>query len=500
MNANKKWDVQRIYDFLIIGTGMGGSSVAYALRNSAASILMIERGDFIPQEKENWSVKEVSLKKRYAAKEEWKDNRGKTFKPRIYYNVGGNTKFFGATSFRLRKSDFSEEWPLEYRDLSPWYKQAELLMGVRGESGIDPSEPEDQEYELPYIEHEPSIQELSDRLTSLGYHPFHLPIAVDSGLGGKCRKGSPCDGFPCLVRAKGDAENSFIRPLLVKTDMDLTLLTNAKVEKIIQKECSNEIDSVEIRIGDKKYIQKGRTIILAAGAINSAALLLSSANPDSPRGIGNSSGQVGCNYMAHNNTVIMAISPFKKNTTRFQKTLAINDFYSCGWGNIQLRGKVKKEMLQSKKNLLFRIFKSYISKHSVDLWLMTEDRAMKENRLNLSDSSQICLEYQINNSSAHKKLIRAASRMMRQAGYPIILKDKRGIEAVQHQCGTIRMGNNEKDAPLDQWCRSYDHPNLFVVDASFFPRSGAVNPALTIAAMGLRVGDYLQKGFSTDYK
>lgn len=497
MNTNKNWNPDKIYDFIIIGTGMGGCSVTYALQNSGASILMIERGDFIPQEKENWSVEEISLKKKYAAKDKWQDSKGNNFTPRIYYNVGGNTKFFGATSFRLRKSDFSDEWPIEYNDLSPWYKKAEQIMGVRGESGIDPSEAEDQVYDLPYIEHEPSIQKLSDNLTSHGYKPFHIPIAVDSGKGGKCRKGSPCDGFPCLIRAKGDAENRFLRPLLDKKDLDLTLLTNSKVIKIIQKMESKDLDSVEIRIGDKSYKPKGRTIILAAGAINSAALLLSSANPDSPRGIANSSGLVGCNYMAHNNTVIMAISPFKKNKTRFQKTLAINDFYNCGWGNIQLRGKVKKEMLQSKKNLLFRLFRSYISHHSIDLWLMTEDRALKENRLNLSDSGQIRIEYKKNNTKAHNKLVRAASRMMKQAGYPIILKDKRGIEAVQHQCGTIRMGNNKNSAPLDQWCRSFDHSNLFVVDASFFPRSGAVNPALTIAAMGLRVGDYLQKEYST---
>lgn len=468
--------------------------MAHALHSSGASILMVERGDFIRQEKENWSVSELVLKKRYTADEVWLDRDGKEFKPRMYYNVGGNSKFFGGSAFRLRESDFNSDWPIDYKELSPWYKKAEELMGVRGEAGVDSTEPGDQCYSLPPVEHEETIEKLKDKLLLQGLHPFHLPVAVDSAPGGRCRKGSPCDGFPCMVRAKGDAENSFLRPLLLRSDSNLTLLNNTKVEKLLLNEKNNRIEAALITRDGKNYIQKAHTIILSAGAVNSAALLLQSSCPSRPEGMSNSSGNVGRYYMSHRNSVLLALSPFRKNPTIFQKTLGVNDFYSRGWGNIQLRGKVQKEMLQIKDKKLYKLFPGFIAKRSIDLWLMSEDRADPDNRVSLQDGKiKICLNE--NENPGHESLIKAAVKMMKKAGYPLTFIDRRGIEAVQHQCGTLRMGNTSENAVLDNWCRSFDHPNLYIVDASFFPSSAAVNPALTIAAMGLRVGDHLQNQY-----
>ncbi len=493
MNANI-WDKNFLYDVLIIGSGMGGSALAYGLKDSGLSVLMLERGDFIKQEKENWDVHEVVNARRYGTDETWLDRNGKPFTPRMYYNVGGNSKFFGGSAFRLRESDF-RSWPLTYADFSPWYDKAEKILGVRGAAGEDPTEPPRGEFPLPPAEHEPAIAELARKIRRQGLHPVHLPVAIDQGPGGKCRKGSPCDGFPCMVRAKGDGENRFLRPLYLRSDSRLTLLTGAFAETLVYSRSDNRIDGVRFRYKGERFIQKARWIVVSAGAVNSAALLLRSRDASHTRGASNSSDQVGRNYMSHINSVMLALSPFRKNPTVFQKTLTVNDYYQRGWGNIQLRGKILPEMLQTRSGGVLKAGSFFIAPRSIDLWLMSEDPPQRSNQVIITEDDRIQLAVEHHNRNAHQNLIKAASRMMRRAGYPLIFVDKRDIKAVQHQCGTVRFGSDSGKSPLDLYCRSYDHPNLFVVDAGFFPTSGAVNPALTVAAQGLRVGHYISRGF-----
>lgn len=492
---------EEYYDFLIIGAGLGGSAAAYGLRKSGASILILERGEFIPREKENWSVTAVAEERRYSSKEQWEDKEGKLFTPRMHYNVGGNSKFFGGSCFRFREKDFAA-WPVAYDELAPWYDEAEKAMGVRGLAGADPCEPPRPPYPLPPVESEHVIEDLSRRLESQGLHPFPLPIAVDRGKGGRCRSGSPCDGFPCLARAKGDGEIRFLRPLLdepglLENGTRLTLLTGAQALKLEQEPDGDRIGCAVYRKGGKEYRQRAGRFILSAGAVQSAALLLKSANERHPQGLSNSSGQVGRNYMAHKNTVLMAFHPLKKNPTLFQKTLSINDYYERGWGNIQLRGKVKAPMLRSKKSWFLRLFSRYIAERSIDLWLMSEDASLPGNRVELNDEGRIRLTLKEGEHRGHSQLIRAACRMMRRAGYPLIVKDERGIEAVQHQCGTLKMGKDKGHAVVDENCRSHDHPNLHIADASVFPSSAAVNPALTVAALSLRTGRALSGEFES---
>ncbi len=497
MNSNI-WNKNFTYDVLIIGSGMGGSALAYALKDSGLSVLMVERGDFIKQEKENWDVHEIVENRRYASREIWIDRQGQSFTPRMYYNVGGNSKFFGGTAFRLRESDF-RNWPVNYSDFAPWYEKAEELLGVRGKSGEDPTEPPRKEYPFTAASHEQVITDLAVDLEKQGLHPFHLPIAIDQGPGGKCRKGSPCDGFPCMVRAKGDGENRFLRPLYLKTDSNLTLLTGAYAVKLLYAGKKNLIEGARILHEGKEYDQKARLVVVSAGAVNSAALLLRSRDEKHKSGAANTTDLVGRNYMSHINSVMLALSPLKKNPTVFQKTLGLNDFYERGWGNIQLRGKIQREMLKTRSGGILKSLAGVIAPRSIDLWLMTEDPPERENRIILREDNRIQLSVEHRNTEAHRQLISAASRMMRKAGYPLIFVDKRDIRAVQHQCGTIRFGRTAEEAPLDPFGRSWDHPNLFVVDASFFPTSGAVNPALTIAAQGLRAGDHISRAGLGDF-
>ena len=228
-------------DVVIVGSGLGGSAIVKSLAGTGLSVLVLERGDFVRQEAQNWDVGEVAVRHRYDAGETWFDAEGRPFVPRAYYNVGGATKFFGGSALRFRPADFAAReleggataaWPYDYSELEPWYAKAEALLEVHGQAGEDPTEGPRGAYPRPPLEHEPVIAGIAGRLAAQGLHPFHLPVAVDQGPKGRCVKGSPCDGFPCKVRAKGDAENRILRPLLLKKEPWLELRTACLVERL----------------------------------------------------------------------------------------------------------------------------------------------------------------------------------------------------------------------------------------------------------------------------
>uniref|UniRef100_UPI00359310EB GMC family oxidoreductase N-terminal domain-containing protein n=1 Tax=Persicitalea sp. TaxID=3100273 RepID=UPI00359310EB len=327
------------YDVIIIGTGAGGGTLAAKLAPTGKKILILERGDYIPREKENWDTEEVFVKGRYTANEPWIDKDGEEFKPQIHYCVGGNTKFYGAALFRMREEDFGETrheggvspaWPISYRDLQPYYLEAEKMYHVHGVRGSDPTEPPESEpYPLPPLKHEPSIQKLFDDIKTTGIKPFPLPIGVDLGA----EEGvSPVildrfDGFPDPTGSKGDSHVMGIKKA-VKHD-NVTLLTHALVTELRMNSEGTKITEVVTEIdGAKKAFSSG-TVIVACGAINSAVLLLKSKSEKHPNGLANGSGLIGRHYMAHNNSAMLALSK-TPNTAKFGKTFAINDFYLKG--------------------------------------------------------------------------------------------------------------------------------------------------------------------------
>jgi choline dehydrogenase-like flavoprotein len=492
------------YDIVIVGSGLGGSAAARVLQDTGRSILILERGDYVKQEPENWDVVEVAVKRRYDSPEKWIDGKGREFSPRTYYNVGGSTKFYGGTALRFREGDFVSHpagtartvgWPFDYAELAPWYDKAERLLEVHGQTGEDPTEPPRGAFPFPALEHEAVIGTLAENLARQGLHPVHLPIAIDQGGKGRCIKGSPCDGFPCQYRAKGDAENRILRPLLLKKHPNLTLWTNAYVDRLDTDASGARVTSARVVRGGETVVVEADTFIVSAGAVNSAALLLRSKSSRHPRGLANGSDQVGRNFMSHNNTVLLAFSPWRKNPTVFQKTLTIHDFYE--WGTMQCRGKVKPEMLQSKKDWFVRTFRKFIAARSVDFWVMSEDLADPDNRVTVDEAGRIHLTRRTTNAQAHQKLIGLAKKALRRAGLPWCVVDERGINAIQHQCGTVRMGIDPATSVLDPWCRSHEVNNLWVIDASFFPSSAAVNPALTVLAQALRAAEHLKAGLAT---
>ncbi len=490
------------YDVVILGSGMGGSTFAHALKDSGLKILVVDRGSHLPREQANWDTNAVFAAQRYHNAESWYDGRtGKTFKPGVFYYVGGNTKFYGAMLPRFREADFgairhaegvSPAWPLSYADFEPWYARAEQLYRVHGTTGTDPSDPwRSSPYPYPAIAHDPALFRLEASLRRDGLKPFSMPASVDYGLGRPCILCSTCDGYPCRIDAKCDAEVSALRPALASAAVEL--LTDTKIDWLETSADGTRIvaavgsrHGAPVRIAAKKFV-------LACGAVNSTALLLRSASPRHPRGLANSSDRLGRNYMVHNSTFMLAVDPRRVNTVSFQKTLALNDWYLGAddghpLGNVQMLGKIREPMVTGMRPWLPKAISRFITDHSVDLYLTSEDLPVDDNRVTWdADRQAITVRWTPNNLRAHKALVQRTSRALRRAGYPIILADRMGIGTNSHQCGTAAMGRDAATSVVDPDCRAHDIDNLWLVDSSVFVSSAAVNPALTIAANALRV-------------
>jgi choline dehydrogenase-like flavoprotein len=337
LNNDVKMD-DVIFDIVIIGTGAGGGTFAYALKDSGARILLIERGDFLPQEPENWSPPAVFKQKRYKKAEVWQDAGGRPFQPGVHYFVGGNTKVYGAALPRFRRQDFeaveheggtSPAWPVRYEELEPYYAEAEKLYLVHGQAGVDPTDPpRSSPFPFPAVPHEPYIERLAGQFQAQGLHPFWLPMGIDLREGGRCIRCKTCDGFPCQVLAKADADVRAVRPALESPDLELW--TNAYARRLLTGPRGRTVTAVEVeRHGERIEVRAG-LFIVSCGAVNSAALLVRSSNEAHPNGLANSSGLAGRNYMVHNNTALMAVDPRRANPTVLQTTLAINDVYFQG--------------------------------------------------------------------------------------------------------------------------------------------------------------------------
>ena len=512
------------YDIIIIGTGAGGGTLAYRLAPTGARILLLERGDYVPREKDNWSSRAVNVEAKYHTKETWRDGDGKPLHPHTNYYVGGNTKFYGAALFRLRRQDFGElrhhggispSWPISYDEMEPYYAEAEHLYRVHGSRGEDPTEPPSSgPYPHPAVSHEPRIQELSDHFARVGLRPFHVPLGImldeSNPQRSPCIRCNTCDGYACLVHAKSDAQVVCVDPSLKYSNV--TLLTDAFVERLETSPSGREVTGVVVTRRGATESYSADVVVTSCGAINSAALLLRSASDRHPRGLANSSDMVGRHYMGHVNSVLMAISKCP-NPTVFQKTLGVNDFYfgSSDWsypmGHISFVGKLDAIALSAGAPAIAPGFAlDQMAKHSLDFWLTSEDLPDPENRVTLDSKGQIVLKYKPNNEEWHVRLKQRLEHLMQQQSEcqvhgkschvglfsrSLFVGQRIPLAGVAHQNGTLRFGADPAQSVLNRDCRAHDVENLYAVDGSFFPSSGAVNPALTIMANALRVGDHL---------
>lgn len=514
------------YDIIIIGTGAGGGTLAYRLAPTGKRILLLERGGYVPREKDNWSPLAVNVNGKYQAKEVWYDREGHALHPHTNYYVGGNTKFYGAALFRLRERDFGEirhhggvspAWPISYSELEPYYTEAERLYQVHGERGGDPTEPPaSAPFPYPSVSHEPRIAELANHFAAQGLRPFHTPLGVmldeTNGQASRCIRCETCDGFPCLVYAKSDAQVCCVDPALAHSNV--TLLTGALAKRLVTGTSGRDVKKVIVERNGAIEEYSGDIVVVSCGAINSAALLLRSANGAHSNGLANGSDVVGRHYMGHINSVLMSLS-LCPNPTVFQKTLSVNDFYfgSDDWdhpmGHISFVGKLDGVTLKAGAPAIAPGWTlDKMARHSLDFWLTSEDLPDPENRVTLDRNGDIVLSYRPNNEEGHKRLIARLKHLMQQQrscathgkdchqglfARSLFVGQRIPLAGVAHQNGTIRFGRDKESSALDPNCKAWELDNLYVVDGSFFPSSGAVNPALTIVANALRVGDHLKE-------
>jgi choline dehydrogenase-like flavoprotein len=479
-------------DVVIIGSGMGGGTTAHALARRGVDVLVLERGERLPREAENWSPRAVFAERRYKPSERWVDGDGRSFAPGVHYVVGGNTKVYGASLPRFRERDFdavehedgiSPAWPFRYADLEPYYGEAERMYAVHGTTGEDPTEPwRSSAYPHPALEHEPYIAELAERLRAQGVSPSSNAMGVDRRQGGLCIRCGTCDGFPCKLGAKSDAETCGIEPALATGNARLA--PGVRVRRIVA--AGRRVRHLVAEDGDGEVRVTGAKFVLAAGAVNSAALLLDS-------DVANSSGQVGRNFMMHNNAHIVAVDVNRRNDIVFQKTLSVNDWYLDGGdgrplGALQLIGKVQGVMMKTAapRGLPVAVL-NQIARRSVEWLVMAEDLPHSDNRVTVDGGGTITTARAARGVRTHRRLLARARRLLRSAGYDAVLTQHFDISMNSHQCGTVVAGADPATSVLDPWCKTHDLENLWVIDAGFFPSSAAMNPALTIAAQALRV-------------
>jgi choline dehydrogenase-like flavoprotein len=508
------------YDVIIIGTGAGGGTLARHLAPSGKKVLLLERGDWLRREPENWSTEAVFVDNRYVSPDTWYGRDGKAFQPGVHYFVGGATKLYGAALYRLREQDFGElrhhdgtspAWPISYDELEPYYTLAEQLYQVHGARGEDPTEPPASgPYPHPAVSHEPRIQLLADQLEAAGHRPFHAPCGImldESNMPySRCVRCSQCDGFPCLVHAKSDAEVLGVRPALEHENV--TLLTNRKVVRLDTNDAGTTVTEVVAEHDGAEERYSADVVVVAAGAANTAKILLLSANDKHPNGLANGSDQVGRNYMFHDSTAVLALSR-EENATSYQKTLGLNDFYfgaddfEYPLGNVQMVGKSQAAMFHGERPRETKLAPEWtlerMAKHAIDFWLSTEDLPHADNRVTVDGQGNIVLSYSETNIEAKKRLYGKVKSLLGKLDMNpdhlihrfAYMKNDIPIAGCAHQAGTCRFGTDPAASVLDTDCRAHEVDNLYVVDTSVFPSIGAVNPALTAMANSLRVGDHL---------
>ncbi|NEY92068.1 GMC oxidoreductase [Tabrizicola oligotrophica] len=492
-------------DLIIIGSGIGGATLAAALAPSGQKILILEKGERLLPAPEARDDVAIFRRGHYAPTETWMGSDGTPFVAGNYYVVGGNSKFFGAVMYRYRETDFqprahlqgaSPGWPMSYAELEPWYGRAEALYKVRGTAGEDPTEPpHSTAYGFPPVPDEPVMQKVRARLAKAGAHPSSLPLAID--IDSWLAEGKTgWDAFPNTGKGKIDAESGPLTEALAHPNVRLR--TGAEVLRLETDASGHRVVAAIVRAGGREERLTARAFAVAAGAIQSAALLLRSANAAHPAGLANGSDQVGRNFMNHNSSAMLTIDPRLRNTSVYQKTISFNDFYDADpetgrpLGNVQGLGRITAPILKANMPLLPMPLARLVAGYAFGWFLQSEDLPNPESRVMVQDG-QIVMHWQRSNMAAHQALIARTKAVMKRAGFPIVLVHTFGRKTTSHQCGTARLGDDPARSVVNPELRAHQIRNMWIADASVLPTSAAVNPALTVAALVLRAAESVKR-------
>jgi choline dehydrogenase-like flavoprotein len=342
-----------------------------------------------------------------------------------------------------------------------------------------------------------AMAQLVRQMQHLGLHPSPLPLGlINPGEESGCCLCNTCNSFPCRIGAKSDAETCGVRPALEASNVELW--TNANARRLLTDRRGQKVAAVEVEHNGETVRVDASYVIVSCGAVNSATLLLRSGGDAHPRGLANSSGLVGRRYMAHLATMMQGFTPLRRNDIVFQKTVAINDFYLRGpgtrypLGHIQSQGRTHGVMAQTVVPWIPVEAYDWWVARGVDWLVMSEDLPRHDNSVVVDSDGRIRLHYVPNNVRPHKRLVKETTRILHRLGFWKVMTHSHLTKNTTHQCGTVVFGADPRTSVLDTWCRTHDVENLFVVDASFFPSSAAVNPGLTIVAQALRVADHIK--------
>ncbi len=488
-------------DVVIIGAGMGGSTAALTLAPTGADILILEQGFQIRSGPLTRDTRAIFQKGAYTPQEQWFDTAGQPHAAGTYANFGGSTKFYGGLLARFRETDFEARalpggdvpvWPIRYADVEPWYERAEALFRVCGNASEDPTEPWRRKgLPNPPVPDEPPIAALRERFRKAGLHPYSLPLGVDirtwlsNGQTG-------WDGYPDARSGKMDAETCALIPALAHSNVKIQ--DGAQVLRLVLASGRGRMRSVIYRRHGELHEVTARLVLLAGGAVKSAALLLASEDG----AVANSSGRVGRHLMGHNQTAVIGFDHRFRNDSVYQKTLGLNDFYLPGgaggdaMGNVQLLGRVNGEIMKGSVPRVPTAILNFLCRRTVDFFLLGEDLPDPASRVLVRDD-RVVLDRKRTNMEVHRKFIARFKEVLRDIGFKRALHRTFDEFAIGHQCGTLRMGHSSADSVVDPMGRAHDVDNLFVVDGSVFVSSAAVNPSLTIAALSLRAADNIAK-------
>jgi len=492
------------YDVIIIGTGAGGGTLAQRLAPTSKRILLLERGVGMALSEQNRANVDIFKKERYHAPEQWYDVAGEPFSPQTNYAIGGNTKIYRATLMRMREQEFAAlpyqegvapEWPIQYADLEPYYTAAEQLYQVHGDASGDPTEPfRSADYPFSPSAHEPLMEPIVKAIADQGLHPTPLPRSLTR------QSDDPT----------GDAEVFGVNQALQHDNV--TLKTNAKVVSLHTNSTGTEIRGVQAEVNGQDYMFCADLVVLACGAVNSAALLLASANEKHPHGLANASGQVGRNLMKPQMTVLVQRGTIK-NSGVFPPSISLNDYYwgdeyyKFPMGHIENSGGLLQDILFAESPPLLSVLAQILPEaslkglaaRSLGWWMFTAVLPDVNNRVYWTSRRKLRYEFTTNNFEAHDRLVYKLLDILKEAEISVPQLKQSGVyprgeaalSVVGFQCGTCRMGTDPATSVLDIHCRTHEIENLYVVDSSFFPSCPAVGPALTVMANALRVGDHL---------
>ena len=477
------------YDVIIIGSGLGGSSLAWRLSQLGRKVLLVERGDFLKPDRKS-EAEPVGKYLYHTVKDR--------LAPLSY--VGGQTKFYGSALYRMRESDFREvehengvspAWPIGYADLEPYYEQAEVLYRVHGSPDGDPSEPPRAgPFPYPPLPHDPFVHKFIQRLERTGTTIAAIPRGIDYRPGGPCVLCSTCDGFYCQLDAKMDAEIAALRPALATGKLQLTTRTDCL--RVLTDSDGGKVTGVVLRRAGQEYTIKAAVVTVCAGLPGSAQLLRRSRNASHPEGLGNASGSLGRYLAGHSVGYLFPFVGWGRTPDIHTKTFGINTFYDSApdWpyptGVIQIAGQMP---FWGEASRLIRPIAHLVGTHSLLCFYMTEAPPTREAGVVFEGDEIVGKVAPPNNMKTFARLRRLALDAFNRAGYQVLSRQREPY--LWHEVGTARSGADPATSVTDPNCQVHGIEGLYVVDASVLPSAGAVNTGLTIIALALKAGDHI---------